>query len=126
MILQKLAFVYYCWLKSQVPSEGNQIYTSTSGNMPLSLSVMIFQNNKLADIKWLFFIYLKCYLFSAKAPVITAPGSVSVTCDQIANFKQVLFSDVDVGDTPTISITNPAAPNDIFTINANDGMHFFL
>ena len=62
-------------------------------------------------------------LFLANAPTITAPGAVSIKCNQAiaTSIKQVIFNDVDVGDTPTISITNPAAPNNIFNIDAATG-----
>ena len=61
--------------------------------------------------------------FLANAPTITAPGAVNIQCNQAiaTSIKQVIFTDVDVGDTPTISITNPAAPNDIFNIDATTG-----
>ena len=59
------------------------------------------------------------------APVVTAPATVSKTCDQFANIAQVTFPDADAGDTPTIAITNSADPNNgIFTI-ATDGIFLF-
>ena len=56
----------------------------------------------------------------ANAPTITAPGAVNIQCNQAiaTSIKKVIFTDVNVGDTPTISITNPAAPNNIFSIDA--------
>ena len=64
------------------------------------------------------------YLFLANAPTITAPGAVNIQCNQAkaTSIKQVIFTDVDVGNTPTISITNPAAPNNIFSIAATTGI----
>ena len=61
-------------------------------------------------------------LYSVNPPVVTAPATVSKTCDQFANIAQVTFPDADAGDSPTIAITNSADPNNgIFSIAA-DGM----
>ena len=57
----------------------------------------------------------------ATAPVVTNPGAVSVTCNQVSDFVQVAFNDADTGDSPTIAITNGGAPNNIFTIVGTDG-----
>ena len=63
--------------------------------------------------------------YSVNAPVVTAPASVSKTCDQFTNIAQVTFPDADTGDTPNIVLTNTADPNNgIFTI-ATDGMYLY-
>ena len=68
------------------------------------------------------YLHIKYIFISANAPVVTAPATISKTCDQFTNIVQVAFPDADAGDTPTIAITNLADPNNgIFTI-ATDGM----
>ena len=64
------------------------------------------------------------YIFAANAPTITIAGDVNLQCNQVAatTFYTVTFDDVDAVDTPSISITNPAAPNDNFNINTASGV----
>ena len=76
---------------------------------------------KLAFVASMSYSYL-----AANKPTITAPGTTTHTCSDTGNLKQVVFSDPDGSDTPTITIVNNAAPNDIFSIDANSGMLYFL
>ena len=68
------------------------------------------------------------FVFAANEPTIDITADVDLHCDQAATtFHTVTFFDVDAGDVPLISITNPAAPNDNFNIDSISGiLHIML